>query len=248
MEKELRLPEFSQSLLHYPGQYFLRCEQEQLNKLLPQIYGYYLVQAGAFNGYDLKSASTINHHIYVGRINSASLPNSTVVESNLNELPFLFESVDVFFLPHTLEFCDQPEKLLSEIYNILIPGGKVIIIGFNPYSAIGLTKLLKSDKNVPWAGKLISLREVTNKLTSIGFSIDFTKYICFKPPFAREHALDKMSFLESLGKRFFPVLGSVYVLVAEKKAIPLSPVKLKVFEKKIPVTRGFPEPSTNKGL
>lgn len=246
MEKALQFSEFSRWLEGDQGQHYLRCEQEELNDFLPQLYGYYLVQAGIIDSYDLKSGSTINHHIYVGRVTKAS-PNQLLIEATLDELPFQFESVDVFFLPHTLEFCPSPKKLLNEIYNILIPGGKVIILGFNPYSFYGLTKLLKSDKNNNFHSKLIRLGEIKNRLLSTGFSIDFNKYFCFTPPRQKASSENKPTLLECVGKHCFPAMGALYVLVAQKTVVPFSPMKLKVFTKKIRVARGFPEPSTNKG-
>lgn len=246
MEKESPFWTFSQSLTSFPGQYFLQCEQEALNRLLPKFYGYYLVQAGIFNCYDLKSASTINVHIYLGNTHHEVGSNENFVESTFEELPFQTESIDVFFLPHTLELCKYPETLLNEIYNILIPDGKLIVIGFNPFSYIGLTKLLKSDKNLPWSGNLLSLGTLKRRLCDIGFVVEDYDYHYFSPP--KKSKAKLRNFFESFGKRFFPVFGSFYILIAEKKTIPLSPLKLKIYNKKISVTHGFPEPSTNKGL
>lgn len=248
MEKESAFSDFFQKLTSDPGKYFLQCEQEELNKILPQFYGYYLVQLGVFDHYNLKSASTINHHVYVGK--SCNSPDfaGIQVESNLAELPFQSECVDVVFLPHTLEFSPDPTKLLNEIYNILIPGGKLILLGFNPFSYIGLTKLLNSGKKLPCNGDLLSVGQLKSKLKSIGFSVEIFDYFCFGLPSKKKDYPKHRAIFEGFAKRFFPILGSVYILMAEKKIIPLSPLKLKVFKKKIPVARGFPEPSTNKGL
>lgn len=246
MKKALKFTAFSKWLKTYPGQYYLRYEQEQLDAVLPKFYGYYLVQAGVINSYDLKSASTINHRVYAGRITyRPSL--DLLIESNLEELPFQGESVDVFFLPHTLEFCQHPQKLLDEIYHTLIPGGKVIILGFNPYSFIGLTKLIKSNKKTQWIGALRSFAEVRGCLLSSGFTLDFHQYFCFRPPLKSDQLLKKLFFLEQLGQCCFQTLGGVYMIIAQKKSIPFSPVKLNKFKNKIPVAHGFPEPSTNKG-
>ncbi len=246
MEKVSPFRAFSQSLNSFPGQYFLQCEQEVLNKLLPKFYGYYLVQAGVFDCYDLKSASTINVHIYLGNTHQVERHQENFVESTFEELPFQAESVDVFFLPHTLELCQHPDALLKEIYNILIPSGKLIVIGFNPFSHIGLTKLLKSDKNLPWSGNLLSLGTLKRRLCDVGFTVVDYDYHCYGRP--KKSKVKSKNFFEKFSKRFFPVLGSFYILIAEKKTIPLSPLKLKIYNKKIPVSHGFPEPSTNKGL
>jgi SAM-dependent methyltransferase len=245
MEKELQLTEALELLKQYPGRYFLDAEQEQLNAILAVIHGFYLVQLGAVDSYNLQVASTIIHRLYVGcNLNHGA--HLARIESNFSQLPFQFESIDTFILPHTLEFVAQPRKLLHEIYNCLIPGGKVVILGFNPFSVLGLNRFLTSAKRKPWCGKLYSSRYLKSLLRAMGFSLEHEKSFCFVPPCKNVKTIKKLSFLESL-RYIFPFLGSDYVLLAEKKVLPLSSTKFKV-SPKIPVTSGFPEPSANKGL
>jgi SAM-dependent methyltransferase len=234
-------------LVQYPGKYYFDCEQEQLKALLPQYHGYYLVQLGIFDNYDLKAASTIPHQIYVGS-NPRNTNNLSIVISHLSELPFQYESIDLFILPHTLEFCRQPDAVLNEIYNILIPGGKVLILGFNPLSLLGLIKLMKSAKNEPWCGKLINMRKVKFWLRHCGFSLEYQKTFCFRLPPKDQAKLNKSSWLEQLGQSCWPFMGAVYLLLAEKKVVTVTPVKAKTYAKKLQVRGGFPEPSTNKSL
>jgi SAM-dependent methyltransferase len=244
-EKTSQFLEFPIQLGKYPGKYFLEYEQEQLNLLLPQLYGYYLVQLGVFDNYNL-GLSGIMQHIYVGKTAEKD-SKLCVIVSDFSELPFQSKSVDVFILPHTLEFVKMPSKLLHEIYNILIPGGKLIILGFNPFSLLGLTKLIRSKDNL-WSQSLYSTRRVKRWLYSIGFSISYQKGFCFRPPLKNKVWLDKLSFLESWGKFFCPCLGSAFILFAQKEVLASPPVRVKASSQKISVRNGFPEPSTNKGL
>lgn len=226
--------------------YYLSNEKAQLAALLPQLHGFYLVQLGVFDHYDLGATSTIPHLVYAGKVENDH-PDK-VIESNLTELPFQYESVDVLMLPHTLEFAQAPDKLLNEIYNILIPGGKLLLLGFNPFSLVGLTKLIKSDKNSLWQGNLHSISHVKFWLQACGFSVEIQKTFCFRPPIKDETLFNKLAFLEPLGQFCMPYWGSVYLIVAQKKMMPLSPIRKRVVNKKIRVTRGIPEPSTNKSM
>ncbi|MBA2654634.1 MAG: methyltransferase domain-containing protein [Gammaproteobacteria bacterium] len=239
--------EKSQGVINYPNKYFLDSEQDELTSLSSQLYGYFLVQLGLDGTYDLKTPSRIMKHVYVGQGAEAD-GNLCLVESSFKELPFQSESVDVFFLPHTLEIASEADKLLNEIYNILIPGGKLILLGYNPLSLLGLSKLVNSAKNSAFNGKFRSIGQVKSLLDTNRFSINYQNTFCFRPPFNTENLLKKGSFLESIGKHCFPSLGSVYILVAEKRMAVIPPLKMKIFSKKIPVARGFPEPSTHKGL
>ncbi len=248
MQKEGQILEFSKRLENPESRYLLQCEQEKINALLPEYHGFYLVQLGVFDNYDLKSASTITHRIYVGKPDARFPKHKNIIESSLKELPFLSESVDLFFLPHTLEFLENSYELLSEIYHILIPGGRLVLLGFNPFSLLGLTKLLKSAKNNVWFGDLHAPRQVKNWLQACGYTIDYQSSFCFRPPLKNQYLLKKLKFLESVGRIFFPFCGGAYAIVAQKKIIPISSVKRKAYSKRIPVTRGLPEPSANKGL
>jgi SAM-dependent methyltransferase len=225
MENASQFREFAKWLVSSPGSYYLGYEQQELNSLLSLFHGFYFVQLGLLDVYNLNGASAIMQRVYVGNDATKIDPN-LIVDASLSELPFQSESVDCFFLPHTLEFAPGPSKLLREVYNILVPGGKVIIFGFNPFSVFGLTRWLKSAKNVSWHSKLYSMGRVKNWLYACGFSLDYQKYLCYRSS----------------------SWGSLYMLVAQKKSVVKTPIKEKIIPKQIAVAGGFPEPSTNKGL
>ncbi len=60
------------------------------------------------------------------------------IQARWDELPLLPESVDLFWLPHTLEYAPSPQQLLTEVTAALVPGGRVIITLLNPWSPVGL--------------------------------------------------------------------------------------------------------------
>ncbi len=55
----------------------------------------------------------------------------------------MIDSIDLVFLPHTLEFSADPHQVLRETERVLIPEGRVIILGFNPLSSLGLWRLFR---------------------------------------------------------------------------------------------------------
>ncbi len=54
-------------------------------------------------------------------------------------LPFESESIDLVLLPHTLELAERSSRkcALRETARVLIPGGRVILTGFNLASLWG---------------------------------------------------------------------------------------------------------------
>ncbi|MEZ5582335.1 MAG: hypothetical protein R3F37_05810 [Candidatus Competibacteraceae bacterium] len=48
-------------------------------------------------------------------------------------------------------------------------------------------------------------------------------YGFYRPPLASLSILQKLAFMERLGARWWPILGSGYVVLAKKRVIPLTP-------------------------
>ena len=112
-------------------------------------------------------------------------------------------------IPHILEFEKNPKKILNEIYHILIPGGSVIIISFNPFSLWGLTHLFKN--------RFITVMRMRRWLLRIGFQVIKHKIFFSMPPIQNNY----------LSKILRPFCGAVYILEAKKTAVALTPIKVK---------------------
>jgi SAM-dependent methyltransferase len=57
---------------------------------------------------------------------------------DFDALPFPNQSLDLVLLPHTLELARDPHDTLREVERVLVPEGRVVIVGFNPASLWGL--------------------------------------------------------------------------------------------------------------
>lgn len=142
------------------------------------------------------------------------------------QLPFDGRSVDIMLLPHTLEFADDPHQVLREVSRVLTPEGYVVILGFNPFSLWGLWRLLRRRRgNAPWNGHFMQLARVKDWLNLLDFEIDRGKIFYYRPPLASETTMDRLHFLDPAGDRWWPMAGAVYLLVAKKRVVGMTPLR-----------------------
>jgi SAM-dependent methyltransferase len=140
-------------------------------------------------------------------------------------LPVATDSVDAVFLPHTLEFAAAPHQVLREAERVLIPEGRVVVIGFNALSLWGLRRVIPGARGrVPWCAGFLTSFRVADWLSLLGFDVEMQEMMMFRPPWRR--ALGRQqSMLDSLGGRFWPMLGGVYAIRAVKRVSTLTPLR-----------------------
>jgi SAM-dependent methyltransferase len=131
-------------------------------------------------------------------------------------LPFASSSVDICLLSHMLEFSDEPHQLLRDSKEILVSGGHLVITGFNPYSFWGGRKLF-SRSRAPWNGHNMSIYKIRDWLNLLNFQVTGGMMLYYSPVIKNQNLRRRFKFMEDAGDRWWPMLGSVYLLVAQKK-------------------------------
>ena len=139
MAETITLEKFYSSSL---GQYALRWEQNQYDKLVSDCFGYNAVQLGA-TGIDFLKNNRIGLKVAAEPTlrpltQLLETDDRTPLQMLFEAMPFESESIDLVVMPHALEVSEDPHALLREVYRILIPGGRVILTGFNLMSLWGL--------------------------------------------------------------------------------------------------------------
>ena len=86
-------------------------------------------------------------------------------------LPVSGQTVDGLLLPHTLELTRDPHEVLRESERVLVGGGRIMILGFNPLSVLGLRRFLSRGAYPPGLGPLVSERRLRDWLTLLGFDV-----------------------------------------------------------------------------
>lgn len=218
--------------------------QIQLDAWLPQIFGFYALQIG-FLGHktDLLINSRIKRRITLDFIQE----NNVNLLANPDNLPFQEDSLDLVLLMHTLDFAEDPHRILREIDRTLIPEGHLIIIGFNPASVYGVWKLMQWRKNrVPWCGRFYTSARLRDWLSLLGFDVLASSTQGFRPPVQHTGLQQRMVILEKAGARLVPYLGGIHVILAQKKVVSLTPVRSRWIPRRSLLAGNLTEPSTRK--
>jgi SAM-dependent methyltransferase len=199
------------------GCYLLAWERAYLDLLTADIFGFNAVQIGLPQIQAL--AASRMPHIWQTD-NAVSENNKISLTHDFAELPFATQSMDLVVLPHVLEFSAQPHQVLREVERVLIPEGRVIICGFNPASLWGLRHALGRLSGRPYLpahGELISLLRLKDWLQLLNMEVDKSRFGCYAMPFSSYRWLNRCEFFERAGSRWWPYLGSVYVVQGIKR-------------------------------
>ncbi len=211
------------------GKVVFSSEKEQLENILPDLFGYHILQFGYAAELDFLNSSRISNKTVLFLEDSEIDKNVNMsIRTIAEDLPINVDSVDVVLLPHILEYSKDTHKLLREIERVLIPEGYAVIIGINPFSLWGLWHMLFCWWNkMPWSGHLISVSRMKDWLSLLDFEIEKVKYFFFSPPVSNVKLLKKFIPLERLGRHCYPIFGGLYIVVAKKRIAPLTPIRMK---------------------
>ena len=226
------------------GKRLAQAEKNQLDEILPTLFGYHLIQVGQYSDIALLQSSKVSHCSVMHTTNQAEI--GSITDSHLSGLPHAMplasDSVDVVILNHVLEFSNYPHHVLREVERVLIPEGHVVMMIFNPWSLWSIPRLLLRWRKVPpWCGKFISVTRSKDWLALLGFEVSHLQGYFFRPAMQHTAVMDRLGWFESLGRRFWPILGGGYLLVAKKKVVTLTPIKPKWASRRRVVAAGLVE-------
>lgn len=145
---------------------------------------------------------------------------------DFDALPFPANSIDLVVMPHTLDFCRDPHLSLREVERVLVPEGRVVIVGFNPLSAWGarqrVNALMQWIDNqrpafVPGCPAMIGYHRLRDWLRLLSFETVGVDFGVWGLPLQSERALNRLAWMERAGDRWWPVLGAAYLVSAVKR-------------------------------
>jgi len=201
-------------------------EMELFERQLGDLFGFYLVQLGQLGPSDRDILPTrIRRQVLVERTASAGSTRSSL-RADTAQIPIASDSVDAVLAPHVLEFAEDPRRVLREIERILIPEGRLLMSGFNPWGWWILRKLGPGRHLPPWSGRFIGLSRLSDWLELLGFDIEYRTWAAELPPCGNRALLRRLSILQAWSGGRWPPVAGVYVIRAVKRVARLTPLKM----------------------
>ncbi len=215
-------------------QRMLAWEQAQAELCLADVFGYHALQAG-WSGVQALTGNRMPHRWLARMEFDAAMPEPDLAFDS-RAWPWPAESLDLVVLPHTLERSGDPHACLREVERVLIPEGQVLITGLNPWSAWGWRQR-RSQRRAPdmgpddWPAQPIAPYRLRDWLHLLGFEIQTQRFAGWTPTWTSERWVQRMDWMEPFGRRWCPILGGVYLLVAAKRVPGVHPLAGKVWRK-----------------
>ncbi|MGB6104197.1 MAG: methyltransferase domain-containing protein [Pusillimonas sp.] len=201
-----------------PGRYVRGWEQKQIDAMVSNVFGYHAIQIGLPH-WDLLQANRIPFKGRTRVLFEQAAEQGAVVVADPESLPFDSQSIDLLVLPHVLECSTGAHQILREAERVLVPEGRIVISGFNPWSLWGASDRIPGlDPLLPIPAHLqVSLPRLKDWFKLLSFDLDRGRFGCYAPPCNDQTWLNRWSFMEKAGDRWWPVCGAVYVVSAVKR-------------------------------
>ncbi|MCE2029209.1 class I SAM-dependent methyltransferase [Sessilibacter corallicola] len=207
------------------GSSLMRAEQEMLDTALSYLFGYHLMQLSPDRRAKLYGDSKINHCFGLHPL--ATDGKVYTAMSEFEHLPIADESIDVVLLHHILEFSKDPHRLLREASRVTTPHGYMVVIGFNPYSILGvyrqLARVFIRDPKVK--SHAIRISRVTDWLRLLDFTPLKLQRGFFRLPVNNRFFLRHTEWFDKLGSPIMTPIGGFYMIIARKQIAPITPIK-----------------------
>ena len=141
-----------------------------------------------------------------------------VVLAQPEALPFESQSVDLLVLPHAFECTAEPHNVLREVERVLVPEGRVVISGFNPWSMWARARACPAWSHGCRSRRRRRCRCLGSRTGSLlSLEVKQSHFGCYAPACRSEKWLRRWGFLESAGARWWSLGGAVYLVSAVKR-------------------------------
>ncbi|ODS23851.1 hypothetical protein AB835_06825 [Candidatus Endobugula sertula] len=208
------------------GQRILRQEKTFLDVLLQEFFGYHLMQISVLSDECLYEASPISHCFSL----NPQMPNNdngdkkSVLVTAFEELPIDNDAIDVCLLHHVLDYSENPQQLLREVTRVTMPNGYIVIVGFNPFSSMGLLRPLACllSRSEHWHYRQLRVGRLMVWFQVLGLDMLHCHHGYYGLPMKKHYS----DYVEKVGRRILSSFGSFYILVVRKTMTPMTMMKL----------------------
>lgn len=163
------------------GQMLLNNEAKFIAKSIGISYKQLILQVGSLGWEDRFLDQDLIRNIIVLDRAACCHENTRIVWANISQVPIASESIDVVIMPHSLEFENDQHQVLREAERVLKPEGRLLVLGFNPWSPYGILHYLPlKRKQMPWCGRFISRKRLLDWLRLLNFETEISAGFYFK--------------------------------------------------------------------
>ena len=182
-------------------------EQRVCDREARAAFGFYAMQISPLDR-DFLRRSPAQSRAQVG-------PRRGDILAEWDELPFESESADFVVAAHALDAASDPRDVLREIVRVLRPEGRLLIVGFNPFSVLAFRA---RAAGIPWAGKWVSVSRVKDWLALLEMTVVGGSFSVFRPRLRNFRKTGRRwAWMEKAGARWWPMAGGVYFITAVKR-------------------------------
>ncbi|MGB6137268.1 MAG: methyltransferase domain-containing protein [Shewanella sp.] len=186
----------------------------------PRIFGYHLLKVGCLSSQINSLQCSINRHF------SLFDGEGSNIQADPHYLPLQQNSIDAVVSCFLLDFEQDPYQILREFDRVLINSGYVFIVGFNPISPAFVGKILpKYQGKLPWSGQFFMPSRVKDWLGLLGYQVLADERLMHHSLLGPVSRNNQTPWWQKTLANWLPSTGSVYVIVARKMTVPLTPVK-----------------------
>lgn len=231
------------------GEALIQAERELLEQELSTIFGYHACQFSCIPEAEMLRSTAISRQCI---LTSEMLADKSFLQLLVdpNHWPVAQGSLDLVLLHHTLEVAENPHRLLSEAAHTIIPDGKLIIIGFNPFSLGGLTRwLLPSQRRLFKDARFLAPQRLRDWLKLLNFRVESTQYGGYLYPASRYMKDMQGKLVEQRCDHLHLPLGGFYMIVATRETPGMTPIRNPWVRVRTQlVGQGIPRPSASRAL
>lgn len=215
------------------GQYLLDWEQQRCDEAVSDIFGYHSLQWGMPMLQGLRTNRMPHRWLALespeqaawcppaaqeGEVAADSPRWAPAFYADFRALPLADACMDLLILPHTLELSPDPHATLREVARVLMPEGKVLIFGLNPWSLWGAQHALERPaEDAANATRGIAYLRLRDWLRLMELEIEAVDFGAFTPHVQQARWQQRWGWMNRVGAKTWPILGAVYCVVAIKR-------------------------------
>jgi SAM-dependent methyltransferase len=188
----------------------IRNRWENLNGMVVMGLGYSTPYLGPFRAEAIRSLAMMPAAQGVVNWPSTGLSSSTLVDAD--QLPLRDGSVDRVIVAHCLEMAHQPAALLAELWRVLSPGGRIIVIAPN---RAGLWA--RMDVTPFGHGQPFSRGQITSLMREALFTPVHWGEALYVPPVRRRLLLKSAKAWDRVGRTLGLPFAGAHVIEATKQ-------------------------------